>query len=229
MLALRRGLPHPLHGAHACHSSTRSSPCPSAATLLPYIKGYDPPSCRQPLCRRGRYKRHSWPSDGCHHRGGARRVTDNRNDPANVALIRITYQEGDGGESAEVTLDPVVFVGLVHAMRTLGREHARAVLQFGATLVKPALTAVDTQRLDYVLSAVERYIAQWEDPSELAMALSFEQRRDHQLTDTQAALFATALLDQPVSAEVWRQRVDRWAAAQQRRPPDGELQPRRPG
>ena len=122
-------------------------------------------------------------------------VTDNRNEPANVALIRIAYDEGASGESTEVTLDPVGFVGLVHATRTLGQEHALAVLQFGATLVKPELTAVDTQRLDYVLTALERYIAQWEDPSELAMALSYEQRRDHQLTDAQAALFATALLD----------------------------------
>jgi hypothetical protein len=54
---------------------------------------------------------------------------------------------------------------------------------------------VDTHRLDYVLTALERYIAQWDDPSELAMALSYEQRRDHQLTDAQAALFATALLE----------------------------------
>ena len=142
-------------------------------------------------------------------------MTDNRNDPANVALIRITYQEGDGGESAEVMLHPVVFVGLVHATRTLGREHALAVLQFGATLVKPALTTVDTQRLDDVLTALERYMAQWEDPAELALALSYHQRRDHQLTDAQAALFATALLDQPMNAGAWRQRVDQWAAEHQ--------------
>ena len=113
-------------------------------------------------------------------------VTDNKQEPANVALIRIAYDAGASGESTEVTLDPVVFVGLVHTMRTLGREHALAVLQCGATLVKPALTTVDTQRLDYVLTALERYIAQWEDPAELALALSYHQRRDHQLTDAQA-------------------------------------------
>ena len=154
-------------------------------------------------------------------------VTDNKNDSANVALIRIAYHASDSGESTEVTLDPVVFVGLVHAMRTLGREHALAVLQCGATLVKPALTAVDTQRLDYVLSAVERYIAQWEDPSELALAVSYDQLRKHQLTAAQAALFASALLYQPVTAEAWRQRVDRWAEAQQRPARDGERQQRR--
>ena len=154
-------------------------------------------------------------------------MTDNRNESGTVALMRIAYQDADSGESTEVTLDPAAFVGLVHMTRTLGREHARAVLQFGATLVKPALTAVDTQRLDDVLTALERYIAQWDDPVELAMALSYEQRRDHQLTDAQAALFATALLDQPVSADAWRQRVDRWAEAQQRPPRDGGLQQRR--
>ena len=42
-------------------------------------------------------------------------VTDNRKEPATVALIRITYQDADSGASTEVTLDPVVFVGLVHA------------------------------------------------------------------------------------------------------------------
>ncbi len=154
-------------------------------------------------------------------------VTDNKKEPANVALIRIAYDEGDSGGSTEVTLDPVVFVGLVHATRTLGREHALAVLQCGATLVKPALTTVDTQRPDDVLTALERYIAQWEDPAELALALSYHQRRDHQLTDAQAALFATALLGQPVSAEVWQQRVDRWAEAHHLPPLDGELQQRR--
>ena len=154
-------------------------------------------------------------------------VTDNKNDSANVALIRITYDESDSGESTEVTLDPVVFVGLVHAMRTLGREHALAVLQFGATLVKPELTAVDMQRLDYVLTALDRYIGQWDDLADLALALSYAQQRDHQLTDAQAALFATALLGQPMSAVVWQQRVDRWAEAQHRPPRDGALQQRR--
>ena len=154
-------------------------------------------------------------------------MTDNRNDPTDVALIRIAYQDADSGESAEVTLDPGVFVGLVHVTRTFGRKHALAVLQFGATLVKPELTAVDMQRLDYVLTALDRYIAPWDDLADLALALSYQQRRDRQLTDAQAALFATALLDQPVSAEVWRQRVDRWAEAQQRPARDGELQQRR--
>jgi hypothetical protein len=154
-------------------------------------------------------------------------VRDNKNGSANVALIRIAYYEGDSGESTAVTLDPAVFIGLVHMTRTLGRDHARALLQFGATLVKPELTAVDRQRLDYVLTALDRYIAQWDDLADLALALSYQQRRDHQLTDVQAALFATALLDQPVSTEVWRQRVDRWAEAQQQPPRDGELQQRR--
>jgi hypothetical protein len=154
-------------------------------------------------------------------------VTDTRNDPANVALIRIVYQDADSGESTEVTLGPSVFVGLVHTTRTLGREHARALLQFGATLVKPELTAVDAQRLDHVLTAVERYIAQWDDPAELALALSYQQRREQQLTDAQAALFATALLDQPVRAEVWQQRVDRWAEAQHLPPRDDAPQQRR--
>src|SRR5919202_1184877 len=85
-------------------------------------------------------------------------VTDNKKDSANVALIRIAYHESDSGESTEVTLDPVVFVGLVHIMRTLGQEHARAVLQFGTALVKPELTTVDTQRLDYVLTAGRKRI-----------------------------------------------------------------------
>ena len=154
-------------------------------------------------------------------------VTDNRKEPATVALIRITYQDADSGASTEVTLDPAVFVGLVHVTRTLGWEHALAVLQFGATLVKPELTAVDTQRLEYTLTALDRYIAQWEDPAELALALSYEQYREHQLTDAQAALFATALLGQPVSADAWRQRVDRWAEAQHLLPRDGALQQRR--
>ncbi len=154
-------------------------------------------------------------------------MTDNRKEPTDVALIRIAYQDADSGESTEVTLDPAAFVGLVHATSTLGREHARAVLQFGATLVKPELTAVDTQRLDYVLTALDRYLAQWDDPSDLALALSYAQRREHQLTDEQMALFAGALLNQPVSAGAWRQRVDRWAEAQHLPPRDGELQQRR--
>src|ERR671933_844328 len=148
-------------------------------------------------------------------------VTDNKKDSANVALIRIAYHESDSGESTEVILDPVVFVGLVHIMRTLGQEHARAVLQFGATLVKPALTGVDTQPLDYVLTAVERYIAQWDDRAELAVTLSYAQRRDHQLTDAQAALFATALLGQPGSAEGGEQRGGRWGEGQHPPPRHG--------
>jgi hypothetical protein len=71
-----------------------------------------------------------------------------------------------------VTLDPAVFVGLVHVTRTLGWEHALAVLQFGATLVKPELTAVDTQRLDHVLTALEHFIAQWDNPAELALVVA---------------------------------------------------------
>ena len=151
-------------------------------------------------------------------------MTEHRNQPANVALIHIAYQDADSGESTEVTLDPAVFVGLVHATRTLGREHARALLQFGATLVKPELTAVDTQRLDYVLTALERYITQWDDPAELALAVSYDQLRKHQLTDVQAALFASALLDQPVSTHAWRQRMDRWAGHHHLPPLDSEVQ-----
>ena len=74
-----------------------------------------------------------------------------------------------------MTLDPAAFVGLIHMTRTLGREHVRALLQFGATLVKPEPTAVDTQRLDHILTALERYIAQWDNPAELAVALSYQQ------------------------------------------------------
>ena len=158
---------------------------------------------------------------------GAIVVTDNRKEPTDVALVRIAYQDADSGESAEVTLDPGVFVGLVQMTRTLGQEYTLAMLPFGATLVKPELTVVDTQRLDYVLTALERYIAQWDDPSDLAVALSYAPQRDHQLTAAQAALFATALLGQPVSAEGWRQRVDRWAEAHHLPPRDDELQQRR--
>src|ERR687886_549107 len=153
-------------------------------------------------------------------------VTDNKKDSPNVALIRIAYHESDSGESTEVILDPVVFVGLIHIMRTLGQEHARAVLQFGATLVKSEFAAVDTQRLDHVLTAVERYIAQWEDPADLALALSYEQLRKHQLSDAQVALFATALLNQSVSAAEWRQRVDQWAAVHHLPPLNDEPQRR---
>ena len=47
-------------------------------------------------------------------------MTEHRNQSATVAMIRIAYHDSDSGESTEVTLDPVVFVGLVHIVRTLG-------------------------------------------------------------------------------------------------------------
>ncbi len=117
-----------------------------------------------------------------------------------VPLIRITYHDADSGEPAVVTLDPVVFVALVKLDRTLGREHALALLHFGATLVKPELTTVDTHRLERTLTALDQYIAQWDDPAELALALSYAQLRDHHLTNDQAAQFAAVLLDQPMRA-----------------------------
>ena len=139
---------------------------------------------------------------------------DTRDDPEVLALARISFQDQETDEPAEVDMDPAVFVALVHTTDTWGRDRAHALLLFGASLVKPEITALDTKRLDLALTAMQRYIAQWDDPAELALAISYEQLRHRQLTHAQAATFATALLDKPVKETAWRKRVDRWAAKQ---------------
>ncbi len=135
-------------------------------------------------------------------------------DPQDLTLVRIRFQDPDTGETADVALDPVVFVALVHLTRTFGNAHAVALLQFAAALVKPELTPLDHLRLEHVLVAVERYIAQWSDPVELTLAMSYEQLREQKLTNEQVAAFAAALLDQEVSSVDWRTRVDVWSDQQ---------------
>ena len=136
------------------------------------------------------------------------------NEPASVPLVRISFQDPDTGETADVTLDPRVFVALVHLTRTLGNAHAAALVHFAAAIVKSELTPLDQLRLEHVLVAVERYIAQWADPVELALTISYAQLREQHLTNDQAAAFAEALLDREVSPADWRTRVDVWADQQ---------------
>ncbi len=135
-------------------------------------------------------------------------------EPDGLTLVRISFQDPDTGETAEVTLDPTVFVALVHLTHTFGDDHAAALLEFAATLVKPELTTLDHRRLEHVLVAVERYIAQWDNPEELALAMSYAQLREQKLTTEQAAAFAAALLDQEISPADWRTRVDGWSDRQ---------------
>ncbi len=135
-------------------------------------------------------------------------------EPAGVPLVRISFEDPDTGETADVTLDPRVFVALVHLTRTFGNAHAAALVHFAAALVKSELTPLDQLRLEHVLVAVERYIAQWADPAELALAISYAQLRERSLMDEQAAAFAAALLDREVSAGDWRIRVDAWSDKQ---------------
>lgn len=134
--------------------------------------------------------------------------------PDDVSLVRISYQDSDTEETAEVVLDPTAFVALVHLTRTFGNDHAAALLQFAADLVKPDLTPLDHRRIEHVLVAVDRYVAQWNDPAELALAISYAQLREQHLTTEQAAAFAAALLDQGVGPGDWRTRVDAWAEQQ---------------
>jgi hypothetical protein len=134
--------------------------------------------------------------------------------PGGVPITRIAYTDPDTGETTEVTLDSAVFVVLLQVLRTWGRERALALLTFSAGLVQPHLSTVDHQRLDYTLTAVERYVAQWDDPTELALAISYEQLRLGQLTDQQTATFASTVLDRRVTPVAWRKRVDRWARRQ---------------
>ncbi len=143
-----------------------------------------------------------------------------------VALVRISYQDRETGETADVVLDPLVFVALVHLTRTFGNAHAAALLKFAAVLVKPELTPLDQLRLEHLLVAVERYIAQWSDPAELALAISYQQLRERHLTMEKAAAFATALLDQEVSPADWRTRVDAWSDQQGLPPIEWSMQGR---
>ncbi len=131
-----------------------------------------------------------------------------------LPVARIAYTDPETGQTTEVVLDSGVFVVLLQVLHTWGRERALALLAFSASLVQPELTSVDHQRLDHTLTTVERYVAQWDDPTELALAISYEQLRLGQLTDAQAATFASALLDRHLTPGAWRKRVDRWATLQ---------------
>ncbi len=147
-------------------------------------------------------------------------------EPAGVPLVRISFEDPDTGETADVTLDPRVFVALVHLTRTFGNAHAAALVHFAAALVKSELTPLDQLRLEHLLVAVERYIDQWADPVELALAISYAQLREQHLTNEQAAAFAEALLDREVSPADWRTRVDVWADQQGLPPIERRMQGR---
>lgn len=126
--------------------------------------------------------------------------------PGGVTVARIACIGPATGEATEVVLDSGVFVVLLQVLRTWGRDRALALRTFSAGLVQ--------QRLDYTLTAVERYVAQWDDPTELALAIAYEQLRVGQLTDDQTATFARAALDSRITPAAWRKRVDRWVGRQ---------------
>ena len=104
--------------------------------------------------------------------------------PGGLTVARIVYTEPETGQTTEVVLDSGIFVVLLQVLRTWGRERALALRAFSASLVQPELTSVDHARLDHTLTTVERYVAQWDDPMELALAISYEQLRQQQLTTT---------------------------------------------
>ena len=131
-----------------------------------------------------------------------------------LALVHISFYDEETGEETRVALDAAVFVGLLHVTKTWGIEHAHALLLFGASLVKPEITGVESRRLHLALTALQRYVAQWDDPAELALAITYEQLRTSQITDEQAAIFAAALLDKPMRSDRWRKRVEGWVAKQ---------------
>ena len=116
-----------------------------------------------------------------------------------LTLGRITFQDPETDEMVEVALDADVFVPLFHAAKTWGSERAHALLRFGASLVKADLGELDSKRLQLALTAMQRYVAQWDDPAELALAISYEQFRHERLTPEQAAMFAGALAGKRIS------------------------------
>ena len=128
-----------------------------------------------------------------------------------LTLAQITYQDPETAAPVAVPLEASVFVALAHLTAAWGRERALALLQFGAALVQPELSDLDIRRLELALTAMERYIAQWNDRAELALAISYEQLRGGRLSDNEASLFAAALLEQRIGRAAWRRRVDRWA------------------
>ena len=142
-----------------------------------------------------------------------------------LKLARITFQDPETDETVEVALDEDVFVPLFHTAKTWGSERAHALLQFGAALVKADLSELDSKRLQLALTAMQRYIAQWDDPAELALAISYEQLRHERLTPEQAAMFAGALAGKRISGTAWRKQVDRWAARQGLPPVETHSQP----
>ncbi len=142
-----------------------------------------------------------------------------------LTLGRITFQDPETDEMVEVALDADVFVPLFHAAKTWGSERAHALLRFGASLVKADLSELDSKRLQLALTAMQRYVAQWDDPAELALAISYEQLRHERLTPEQAAMFAVALAGKRISGTAWRKQVDRWAAKQGLPPEETHSQP----
>ena len=142
-----------------------------------------------------------------------------------LTLGRITFQDPETDEMVEVALDADVFVPLFHAAKTWGSERAHALLRFGASLVKADLSDLDSRRLQLALTAMQRYVAQWDDPAELALAISYEQLRHERLTSEQAAMFAGTLAGKRISGAAWRKRVDRWAAKQGLPPVETHSQP----
>jgi len=141
---------------------------------------------------------------------GAQRQPDTETSVPGVA--QIAYSGPETGQEREVPLPQEVFVVLQHAVATWGRERTHALLEFGAALVQPELTTIDRRRLDLALTTMERYVAQWDDPEELALMTTYKLLRDKDLTCEQAATYTSTLLDRRVTAAAWRKRVDRWAA-----------------
>jgi hypothetical protein len=137
-----------------------------------------------------------------------------RADDPEHGVARIAYQDPETDTTIEVPLKTTVFVVLSHATATWGRERVEELLAFAAALVKRELSPIDHQRLQLAQRALERYIAQWDNPAELALLTSYKQLWTGALTDAEAATLATALLNKRVSAATWRKRVDRWAAHQ---------------
>ena len=137
---------------------------------------------------------------------------DSGNQSETLTLARITYQDPETGEPAEITIDTGVFVGLYHVTKTWGADRAHALLLFGASLVKPEVTDLDTRRLHLALTAMQRYVDQWDDPADLALTITYEQLGHSRMTLEQAATFASAMLDKPISPAAWQKRVTRWAA-----------------
>jgi hypothetical protein len=125
--------------------------------------------------------------------------------------IRLVLVDPATGDEVSEEMPHAEFWAVYQSLKAIGFNQTATVALFGATLIQPALSAEDTNKIDRKISAIYAFLRYNSNPELTALNFSYELLQGLKISREAAAKFASDILGKEVPPDSWRKRVDKFA------------------